>query len=383
MKFRICMIIARFHPYIGGTELQALRLSQALMAKGASVFVVTQRLKKLKKFEEINGLKIYRLFTFGKGIFASFVFMFSSFIFFLKKAKKYDIIHAHLASSHAITAVIAAKLFNKKVVLKLGGAGPTGDIGTGTASIIGKYKLKFIRNRVNAFIVPSSEIKDELIANHFPESKIYHIANGVNTDLFSPVNLEEKHMLRMQLRLPGKYLVVYAGRIEPGKGVGILLESWGSIVQRFPEAHLLILGEGSLKDGLIRELSNKSYKQQVYFLDNVQAVSKYLQASDIFVLPSLAEGLSNALLEAMSCGLAIITTKIGGIEDIIIDNENGILFAPDDIDSLSQKILFLFDNPERAANLGITARLTVERNYSLSEISQRYLQLYNRILCEN
>ena len=380
MDLSICMLIARFHPYIGGTELQAMRLSQVLVAKGANVFVVTQRLKNLKKFEEINGLRIYRLFSFGRGKFSSFIFMLSSFIFLLKKAKEYGIIHAHLASSHAITAVIAAKLFNKKVVLKLGGAGPTGDVGTSMTSIIGKYKLKFIRNKVDAFIVPTIEIKNELTNNHFPESKIYNIANGVNTGLFTPASEEEKYTLRRELRLPGKNLVIYAGRIELGKGVDVLLKSWESVVQKFPEAHLLILGEGSLKDDLIREVGNKNCRQQVHFLGNDEAVSKYLQASDIFVLPSLAEGLSNALLEAMACGLPVITTNIGGTDEIIINGKNGILIELQDEVALTDKMLFLFNNPQETKNLGNQARKTVEDSYTIEYIGQQYISLYKELL---
>jgi glycosyltransferase involved in cell wall biosynthesis len=380
MNLRVCMLIARFYPQIGGTEIQALRLSRALMAEGIDVFVVTQKLGKLKRFEEVDGLKINRLFSFGEGKFASFIFMLSSLVFLIKKREDYDIIHVHLASSPAITAVILSKLLDKKVILKFGGAGRTGDIKTSVKTPLGRWKIKFIRNKFDAFVVPTREIKNELINNNFPENRIHHIFNGVNIDIFKPVDRGQKPILRQQIGIPDENLVIYAGRLDEGKGVDILLKSWPLVLRQLPEANLLIAGEGVLKKQLTEQVKNTEYQSKINFIGKTDNIEKYLGISDVFVLPSLAEGLSNALLEAMSCGLAIITSDIPANREIIINKVNGLLVPASDIEKLAGQIVFLLRSPNERELLGLKARDSAEKNYSIKSVVKNYVSLYNKLI---
>lgn len=382
MKLTICMLIAQFPPLIGGTETQAQRLSESLKTKGIDVFVLTQHFKGLKRREIIDKVPIYRLSTFGRGKFRSFIFMLSTFLFLVRKRRQYQIVHTHLASSPAIVAVIAGEMLRKKVIVKFAGAGKTGDIGTAKGTFSGKYKLKFLRKYTDFFVCPSEEVKKELIEYKFPEKRMEKIPNGVDIKKFSPVNKNIKEKLKGFLNLPGNKIATFAGRLELGKGLEILLSAWQKIISLYPDAHLSILGKGSLKSILQNKARELHIDKQVTFKGEVENVDEYFKASDIFILPSFAEGLSNALLEAMACGLPIVATNIGGTKEVIENDVNGILVEPKNPEELAQAISSLIRDEKRAQRLGRNAQKTVKESYSLDRISKKYIQLYSQLLKE-
>lgn len=373
MKLKICMLIARFYPITGGTELQAQRLANTLIAAGNDVFILTARINGLKKYEVFNGLPVYRTFAAGRNFISSFCFCVSSFLFLIKNLKKYDIIHAHLASSHAFSAVLIKKFFGKKIVLKFGGARATGDIRTSLSKPWGKLKLKIIKKYFDAFVVPSNEIYKELTVFGFPTQKIVKISNGVNTDYFNPVTETAKLDLRKNLNLPEKGLIaIYTGRIEKGKGLEFLIKQWSTV----KNADLLILGSGSLESELIKSGIDKNIR----FLGFKDNIKEYLQASDIFILPSFGEGLSNALLEAMSCGIAAIANKIPANEEIITNNVNGIIINISDKTELATIMSALIKNKSLLDKLGNRARETVKNHFSITRIADLYVTIYKKIL---
>ncbi|MDO8734644.1 MAG: glycosyltransferase family 4 protein [Elusimicrobiota bacterium] len=373
MKLKICMLIARFYPITGGTELQAQRLSETLINSGHEVFVLTARLKGLKKYEVLNGLPIYRTFALGQNFISSFCFCFSSFLFLIKNLKKYDIIHVHLASSHAFSAVFIKELFSKKIVLKFGGARATGDIRTSLSKPFGKLKLKIIKKYFDVFVVPSNEIHKELTVFGFPIQKIVKISNGVNTDYFKQVSETDKLNLRKELNLPEKgFIAIYTGRLEKGKGIEFLIKQWSAV----KNVDLLILGSGSLES----ELKKPDIENNIHFLGFKDNIKEYLQASDIFILPSFGEGLSNALLEAMSCGLVVIANKIPANEEVITNNINGIIIDILDERELTLTIDKLTKNKELLDKLGNHARETVKNYFSITRIADLYITLYKKIL---
>jgi len=382
MKPSICMLIAYFYPRIGGAEIQAQRVAKNLRVKGIDVFVLTQHFKGLKRRENIEEVPVYRLFTFGRGKFRSLIFMLSTFLFLVRKRRQYQIIHAHLASSPAIVAVIAGRILRKKVIIKFAGAGKTGDIGTARETFVGKLKLKFLRKYTDCFVCPSEEVKRELIEYKFPEERIKKIPNGVDIKKFSPVNGNIKEKIKQSLNLSYNKVVTFTGRLVLGKGLEILLSTWKKIISLFPDSHLLILGKGSLKDTLQNMTNELKIKEYVTFKGEVKNIDQYLKASDVFILPSLAEGLSNALLEAMACGLPVVATNIGGTKEVIKNGMNGILVEPKNSEQLAQAVLSLIRDEKRAQRLGRNAQKTVKESYSLDRISKKYTQIYSQLLKE-
>lgn len=363
--------------------MQAQRLAAALIDSGNEVFILTARLKGFKKYETIGKLPVYRTFAAGYGFISSICFFISSLLFLIKNHLKYDIIHVHLASSHAISAVIAAGLCRKPVIIKIGASREFGDVGTSKKTFLGKLKLSFLKKYADLFIAPNDEIKKELLTIKIPERKITEIANGVDTNLFYPVDEAKKTAVKKELNLPDGKIVTFIGRLEPQKAVGRLIRAWEKICSICTGTHLLIIGGGFQENYLKNLVKDLNLVQKVTFIRNTGSVSSYLQSSYIFVLPSLAEGISNSLLEAMSSGLAVIGTNVGGTNEVIKQGLNGILVAPDNSAALEQAVLNLLNNPELAKTLGKKARLTVEQNFSICRVSAQYFQTYKKVLDKN
>lgn len=380
MKMGIGMIIAYFPPVVGGTEIQTLRLAKALLTRNVNPFIITRRLKGLKRFEKVDEVPVYRLFTLGSGKVASIFFMFSSFLFLIKNRRKYQIIHAHLASSPAITATFAGKVLRKKVMVKFGCAGKTGNIQTSDRTYLGRVKLKFLMKYADVFVCPSEEVKRELINYGFSKEKVVEIPNGVDTALFRPVSNLQKENLRRYFNFPSLPIMIYSGRLESRKRLEVLLRTWQRVVRVREESYLFIVGDGSQKDNLINLAKELKIIEFVKFTGQVDNVNEYLQAGDGFVFPSSAEGLSNALLEAMATELPIVATKIGGTEEVVENKKNGILVEPDNVGQLANGIIMLLSQPEIAHRLGREARRTIEESYSISIVAQKYLKVYEEMV---
>ena len=146
-----------------------------------------------------------------------------------------------------------------------------------------------------------------------------------------------------------------------------------------PDAHFLFIGDGKLRSELVARVRNTGLSSSIHFLGIREDVPSLLASSDLFVLPSLSEGMSNVLLEAMACGLPIVATAVGGNSDLIRDRYNGLLIPPRNPTGLQNALLELLKNDRLAQTLGNAARRTVEEHYSMERIADDYVSLYNRL----
>jgi len=379
-KPKVCILSARFYPHLGGTEKQALEVASRLRRDGYDIFVFTQRYSpQLSSEEYINGIKIIRSGGWPyNGFISSLIFIARAFVFLLLHLKEYDIIHVLLASSPALAAAYVSMIFkDKKVIVKLGGARRTGDIYTSRRTFWGRLKLWLLKKMLITFVCPSDEVKIEMLDAGFKSSNIHVIPNGVDIEKFTPPADDfEKKTLRQRLGISEDSVVlIYIGRFAKGKGIEILLETFcDKISKKYPNAFLVLVGDGELRD-FIQMYSSRENK---VFVTNsaIDNPRDYLAASDIFVLPSSGEGLSNSLLEAMSCGLAVVVSDIPPHRQIISDGENGLLAITDDKLSLENAIVRLIDNKDLRNSLGQAARQTVISRYNIEETLARYKTLY-------
>lgn len=156
-----------------------------------------------------------------------------------------------------------------------------------------------------------------------------------------------------------------------------LLAIWPLLREQHPDASLLILGSGPDEPGLHAQAS-----PGVHLLGRVGDVAPYLKAADLFLLPSHTEGLSNALLEAMSTGLPCVATRVGGAIDLIDHSNNGWLVNRNAPDEMLAAISLLLENPAQRHYLGQRARQHIVRGYSLGNTAEQISQLYQGLLAE-
>ena len=222
----------------------------------------------------------------------------------------------------------------------------------------------------------STAVEEELMDEDVSPVQLSRISNGVDVEAFRPG--ENKSRLREALHLPDKKTIIYTGRLSAEKGVDLLVRSFSKVAGRC-DCQLIIIGDGPEREYLLQLLDHACRGASVHLLTSTDDVADYLNASDLFILPSRFEGLSNSLLEAMACALPVISTRVGGSTDIISQGVNGLLIDADNEEEVHRAIAQVFDDPGLAARLGKKARETVEEQHDLSTVADRYAMVYKKL----
>jgi glycosyltransferase involved in cell wall biosynthesis len=192
--------------------------------------------------------------------------------------------------------------------------------------------------------------------------RLHIIHCGVNPDLFDPVDSNT----------PGQQLL-YVGRLAANKGLPILLQSIASLQSSHPEITLTVVGDGeeraileqmSLQLGLQKRVKFVGYKSQA-------EVRQYLQQTEIFVLPSFAEGIPVVLMEAMAARVPVVATQIAGVSELVEDGISGYLIPPGDPISLAKRIEILLDDCQLRSRFGASGRLKIEQEFNLNQEVER------------
>ena len=351
----VLMLVNHFRPLpVGGAERQAERLAEYMAQKDLWVGVITRKVGNLPKVEKRSGFNIYRIQQFGFGKVKSILFTIGAFFRVLYFRNQFNILHAHMEFSSAVAATIAGKLIGKPVIVKFGSSGYASEVQRSYVSWLGRFRLGILRRWASTYIVLTSEMEKELLAEGFSPSKVIRMDNGINANDFSPVM--NKELAKLTFDLSKKTVIIFVGRLVPVKALPILLAAFERVLKIDSNVHLLLLGQGS-EQAALEALSQKlDIQKQVTFVGDVNDVKPYLQAADIFVLPSLGEGLSNSLLEAMAMGLACVGTKIAGSMDALGNGKAGILVDPNNIDQLSEALIRLITDKDEVRRLGELAR---------------------------
>lgn len=379
-SLHVANLILEYYPVLGGAQRQLQRLAPLLRERGVEPSVLTRRYPELgvtRPFEHVEGTPVYRLPAPGGRAAASAVYT-AAALLRLRRLRP-DVIHAYSLFSPLTIALTAKRLYGTPVVVKVLRGGALGDVDRIHARATAGGRIAAFRRYVDAFIVISREIDAELEGMGIEAERRVYIPNGVDTGVYRPLPAAEKAALRLRLGLPAGPLAVYAGRLSPEKGVERLLGVWDRVRRQIPQAGLLILGAGEQEAALREAARALEAADSVHFVGRVDSAAPYLQAADLFVLPSSTEGLSNSLLEAMAAGMAAAASRVGAAPELIAHGESGWLFPAQDERALCEALLALLANPELRARLGEAARRRVEGDFSLISVAERLNALYRRV----
>lgn len=244
------------------------------------------------------------------------------------------------------------------------------------------YRLlyRWASHLVSGFIAVSDKVEEAMVQTIGPiQDKVTVIRNAVDVKRYQkPI---DKMQVRNQLRLKANaYLIAVVATLKEQKGHRYLIDAMASIVPRYPDLHVLFIGDGDLREELQAQVKRLNLGDHIHFLGNRCDVPQLLAASDLFVLPSLWEGLSVALLEAMATGLPIVATEVSGTVQAMMPNETGILVPPGDSQRLAGAIEQLVSDRIRAQAMGAAARRRVEADFSAKKQADEHLALYRRLL---
>ncbi|HXF46711.1 MAG TPA: TIGR03088 family PEP-CTERM/XrtA system glycosyltransferase [Burkholderiaceae bacterium] len=244
---------------------------------------------------------------------------------------------------------------------------------------------KLYRPFVKHYIALSHDLERYLIERiGVPAARVAHIYNGVDCARFRPRAERREPIAGSPFNDPALFVVGAVGRLEAVKDQTNLARAFVSALQASTAAaqrlRLVLVGDGPLRSAVEAIVRAAGAERLVWFAGERGDVAELLRGFDCFVLPSLGEGISNTLLEAMATGLPVIATRVGANADLMEEGTAGRLVPRADPDALARELLALLDDPERALSYGRAGRQIVERRFSLERMVADYESLYLRLL---
>jgi glycosyltransferase involved in cell wall biosynthesis len=360
-------VISRFHPYLGGGEVQALRLATGLVSRGHRVTVLTGRPDQALPSESmVEGVRVLR---FGRGTFS---FLFKAIGFGLLQRRSFELVHAFQALSPSLVAAsLSAVLRIPAVVTLLAGGfeAANGDL----YLALSRSPLRFLYPRafakIRQFVVKSAESAREVRTMLGAESVL--IPNGVNTVHFQPAGAVDD-----------RPVACFVGRLEAIKAPEVLFAAWSRVLESLPEARLVVVGGGSDAPRFHELARAAGVLGTLSFMGAQEDVRPFLHEARLLVLSSHSEGMPGVILEAMACGLPAVATDVGHVSQIVLSGDTGLIVPPGDADALGDALLALLTDPQRARAMGRAARVRAEQAFSLDRMVERYETLYRSLLTE-
>ncbi len=214
-------------------------------------------------------------------------------------------------------------------------------------------------------------------------AKVITVHNGIEVDRYRQIDASVRDRIRRELKTPNEALVIASvGRLHPVKGFANLLTAVQSVRARFPDVFLWLVGDGELRIRLEAQARQLGLDDVVVFTGTRLDVPEILTAVDIFTLASHVEGMPNAILEAMAAGLPVVATQVGGVPEIVVDGQTGLLVPPADNTALAQALLKLLEDVSLRQRFGLTGRQRVREQFDITVTRQKTVDLYGRLLQE-
>ena len=394
---RVFMLTETYRPEIGGGERQAALLSAGLAQRGFAVTLVARRSRTGLAWHAAEGaVQIRRLPPTGPGRLRKWLLLLPALLLLIARRRDYDVVLVSGFRLLGISAMLAAVATGRPTVLKADSSGEmSGEYfrtGLRSLRLSPESRLtRFLLSRRNAllrradrFVCLSGEMRDEFIRAGIAPDRILTIPNGVDTDRFRPADPEERPGLRQMLALPEGPVVVYTGRLVRYKGLPELLEAWREIAVEHPEACLVLVGEGggdqqACEEELRQNVATYGLASSVRFTGAVENVEDWLRAADIFAFPTHDEAFGLSLVEAMACGLAVVSTRVGGLADIVRDGENAVAVPPASPTALVEALRSLLEDSAHRQRLGEAARMHVRKHHDVDAVCDAYQRLLSRL----
>jgi glycosyltransferase involved in cell wall biosynthesis len=378
----ILMFCPQFRPITGGAERQAEKLSKALVRKGLQVKVLTPRLvADTPPHENDCGVEIHRfpLFDLGKAFPVHGVGPLNLMVArhqIMRAVWRHiggaEVIHAHMGSTYTAFAMQAAIAKGIPFLCKAAVGGQTSDLrGLAASSFAGPLIARMLVRRLNCWVATTNAVRLSLLEDGVAPGRIVTIPNGVE--------LPAVEARPRRTRQPVRFL--YLGRLSSDirRDVPTLIRAFDRVAAQIPEAELAIVGAGDLW-AETSELAAAAVHQARILMPGMQPPTPWLQWAHCFVFPSRYEGLSNALLEAMSYGLPCIANDIPPNREVLDDGRAGILVPVGDEERLTSAMLNVATKPALAEELGDTALKRASDVYSIGAVAEQYIELYASLL---
>lgn len=395
---KICMFAKGLPVHvIGGLELHTQFLTEKLTERGHDVTVITTKHPKGLRSDNINGVKIY--YVGDKSLKYTENFFKESYELFkrLNTDENFDVVHSQSTSGYGF---VKYSKIEKPFVTTMHGimkneiASIMNEGGLKNWLVIPYLFFKYMTNikkrdmcslqASKKIISDSKELKNDLIKEYrIPEEKITIIYDGIDVNKFKPATVDD---FRKKLRIEkDEKIILSSGRIVKQKGYHLIVQILPEILKEM-KVRLIIVGDGDYLQHLKDLVRKRNISNNVLFTGKVseQDLIKYYNLADVFVFPTLrVEAFGIVIAEAMSCGKPVVATKVGGIQTVVDDSENGYLIEMNNLKELKERLMMVFSNEKLAKKLGNAARKKVVENFSLEKMIDDTIKVYEEVANEN
>jgi len=289
-----------------------------------------------------------------------------------------DILHCHKHKS-VFYGAIAAKMANVPIILAhVHGMGRTRNL---------KRKIlnRFLLSHVDRIFAVGEAVKDDILQSNpaVKPERVINTGNSIDCDYFSS-NVYNKQTVRRKFGIPeNSFVFGTAGRLAPTKGLRYLIRAFAQIKKQLRNVELLIAGTGELKDRLEKRAVKLGCKDSVHFLGHVDNMPEFFSAVDVFVLPSVAEGLPKVIIEAMAAGILCIATNAGGIPEILGNGPYGLIIPVKNQDALAEAMLKVANMPKQEKSALIsTAKEHIRKNFNHNVMIKKFEKIYDALVTE-
>ena len=365
------------YPTYGGSGVVATELGLALAAEGHKVHFITYAMP-------------FRLGVYHKNIFFHEVSIVDYPVFQHRPAtislaakmaevatrEKLDLLHVHYAVPYSICAHLAQEMLGGKIktVTTLHGT----DITLVGADPSLRGIIRFAIARSNAVTAVSEYLREQTLEEFDLNRPIEVIPNFVDTSKLRPAE-KDNHAGRNYFAKPSEKIVMHISNFRSVKRCPDVVEVFARVREQLP-AKLILIGSGPELSLVKSEADRLGVMDSTWILGQQEAVEDLLPLADVMLLTSESESFSLATLEAMSCGVPTVTTKVGGLGEVVAEGQSGFVDEVGDIESMSKHVLEILENEELAARMGQAGRERAEGLFEQSKIVPRYVKLYERVL---
>jgi glycosyltransferase involved in cell wall biosynthesis len=368
------LVFSAYPPMPGGGGKATFEIFKRLSSKNPT-FIVTYQ----KNVDVLNNVHVYHLCLSMKTSFvrgAMYILMSSIVGILLGVIKKVDVIYSKNLVSAGISGYIVSKVLRKSYIIHTSGTDiQNPSLYADSHTIFGRYYSRIVRlftdiefNHAHQIIANCREDAKKVGEFGFEEKTVI-IYNGVDSLRFQP-NIQKLEKIRKELKINKRdFVVCYCGSAPSIKNLGVLLQ----LARKIANCKFLFIGPTTQDLEKFGKIPSNCI-----CTGHVNNVENYLQAADIFMTPTLGEGVSNALLEAMSCGLPPISYPAGDAILIIKNYENG--FIVDNIEDVSKLILELYNNPDLRKKMGINARETIVNNFNWDKTAREIDNVFQLVI---
>ena len=365
---RILHLCPHFPPPVaGGMEKQAYLLVRALVAQGVDCDVLALTFDKPGKHQNSENFSVVRLKKLKVPVIEQVVLAVRIALFLVVKRYDYDIVHSHTFSWLGLWVGFVARKLGIKTVTKMPNVGDHGVPGL-KARWFGGIQASLL-TKSDAIVCLSKESVDELTAIGYQERRIYLTVNGV-------VVPDARN--RKERKLDSSICFGFAGRLVDQKNIPNLFKAFSKLpdVIAGKDVRLVLAGDGPLRQELGQLAVELGVESRLEFLGHVANMEDFFSRIDIFVLPSLAEGNSNALLEAMAQGVPALTTDVGGSARLLAPVFDQLQIPLDDPDGMTNRMETLAKDPMLRAEISHQLYTRAKKLFSIDIVSRHYSAFY-------